>query len=585
MLKVYKKLLHYVPKERYLAFIAIGVTIISTFLTVGAYYFLNEFLKKLVVMGDLEQSKFYAFLIVGLLLVGSILYIGSVLITHALGFRLETNLRKYGIDGLTKASFRFFDLNSSGKTRMLIDDNAAQTHSIVAHLIPDNAGAVLTPILVLILGFLVDVRVGVVLAILAALSILQLALMTGDRNFMKIYQESLEKLSSETVEYIRGMQVVKIFEADVTSFKALHNAIMDYSKFALNYSMSCKNPYVIFQMMSFGFIAILILLVVLFTNVQAAPRELVVYFIMTLFLSGVLFASIMKIMYVSMYSFMGVSAVEKLETLFEAMQKDKLEFGSRKHFKNFDIEFDKVRFGYGNNLVLDGVSFKLAENKSYALVGDSGSGKSTIAKLISGFYKLDGGEIRIGGENLESYSEAAVMKHIAFVFQDAKLFKKSIYENVKIGNPEAGDEEIAKALHLAGCDDIVKKFPLGDKTIIGSQGIFLSGGEKQRIAIARAILKDANIIILDEASAAVDPENEYELQKAFSNLMRGKTVIMIAHRLSSIRSVDEILVMEDGKVVERGSDKELMDQGGKYKYLQDLYGKANDWRVRYEEMV
>lgn len=585
MLKVYRKLLYYVPKERHLAFIAIAITVVSAFLTVGAYYFLNEFLVKLIVMGDLEQSKLYAFVIVGLLIAGSVLYIGSVLITHALGFRLETNLRKRGIDGLTKASFRFFDLNSSGKTRRIIDDNAEQTHSIVAHMIPDNASAVLTPILVLILGFLVDLRVGVLLLILAVLSVIQLVLMTGDRSFMKVYQEALEKLSSETVEYIRGMQVVKIFEASVTSFKALHKAIMDYSKYALSYSMSCKRPYVLFQMLSFGFIAILIPIVVLFTDVQTDPRHLVVLFIMTLFLSGVLFASVMKIMYVSMYSYLGVSVVEKLEALFEEMQKDKLVFGSRKEFKSFDIEFDQVSFGYGSELVLDGISFKLEGNKSYALVGASGSGKSTIAKLISGFYKLDGGEIRIGGENIESYSEAAIMKHIAFVFQDAKLFKLSIYENVKTGNPDATDEEVAKALHLAGCDGIIKKLPMGINTIIGSKGIFLSGGEKQRIAIARAILKDADIIILDEASAAIDPENEYEMQKAFSNLMRGKTVIMIAHRLSSIRTVDEILVMEAGRIVERGSDKALMDKDGKYKFFQEIYGKANDWRVRYEESV
>lgn len=289
MFKIYNKLLYYVPGKRYLACIAITITVISTFLTVGAYYYLNEFLKRLIVIGNIGQAKYYAFVIVCLLVIGSVLYIGALLITHALGFRLETNLRKRGIDGLTSASFRFFDLNSSGKTRRIIDDNAAQTHMIVAHLIPDIAGAVLTPFLVLILGFLVDVKVGVLLSILALLSLLLLTLMMGNKNFMKCYQEALEKLSSETVEYIRGIQVVKIFEADVSSFKSLYTAIMDYSKFALNYSMDCKRPYVIFQMLMFGFVTLLIPVVVLCMDLHEQPHQLAVWLIMTLFLGGILF--------------------------------------------------------------------------------------------------------------------------------------------------------------------------------------------------------------------------------------------------------------------------------------------------------
>ncbi|ECH1172788.1 ABC transporter ATP-binding protein, partial [Salmonella enterica subsp. enterica] len=241
-----------------------------------------------------------------------------------------------------------------------------------------------------------------------------------------------------------------------------------------------------FQMLMFGFVTLLIPVVVLFINIHEQPRLLVVWLIMALFLGSVLFTAIMKIMYVSMYSFLGMSAVEKLEGLFEEMQKNRLKFGNLKHFKNFDIEFDNVCFGYGNERVLDSLSFKLEENKSYALVGASGSGKSTIARLISGFYRLDDGEIRIGGENISNYSEETIMKHIAFVFQTPRLFKKSIYENVKMGNPAASDEEIAKALHLAGCDSIIKKLLQGKNTVIGTKGVFLSGGEKQRIAIARA---------------------------------------------------------------------------------------------------
>ncbi|WP_342757196.1 ABC transporter ATP-binding protein [Kineothrix sedimenti] len=582
MLKVYKKLLHYVPKERWLAFVAILFTAVSTVITVSAYYYMYEFLKRLVIMNDAGDAFHYAIIIVGLLVAGSLIYIFSVLLTHILGFRLETNLRKKGIDGLINASFRFFDLNSSGRTRQLLDDNAAQTHSIVAHLIPDNAGAVLTPVLVLIMGFVIDLKVGIALLVFTVLGAGQIVLMSGDKHFMAIYQEALEKMNSETVEYVRGMQVVKIFGASVNSFKALHKAIMDYSKYALDYSMSCRKPYLRFQIVFLGAITILTPFMVLFTDIHADPKMLAVDLIMFLFLSGVLFSGFMKIMYVSMYAYMGISAVEKLERIFADMQKDKLEFGTLEKFKNFDIEFDKVSFGYGDEMVLENLSFKLEENKSYALVGASGSGKSTIAKLISGFYRINSGDIKIGGKSITSYSEEAITKSIAFVFQDSKLFKMSIYDNVKTANPDATNEEVFEALHLAGCDEIIKKFPLKEQTVIGTKGVFLSGGEKQRIAIARAILKNANIIIMDEASAAVDPENEHELQKAFKNLIKGKTVIMIAHRLSSIRAVDEILVMEKGKIIERGNDTELMREDSRYKRFQELYTKANDWRVRYE---
>ncbi|WP_462391908.1 ABC transporter ATP-binding protein [Clostridium cadaveris] len=585
MLKVYKKLLYYVPKKKWLAYMAIALTAVSTVVTVSAYYYMYEFLKELVIMNKSGDAFHYAVIIAGLLVVGSIIYMISVLLTHILGFRLETNLRKKGIDGLMNASFKFFDLNSSGRTRQLIDDNAAQTHSIVAHLIPDNAGAVLTPILVLAVGFMIDVKVGITLVLFTIAGAGQIILMSGDKNFMAIYQAALEKMNSETVEYVRGIQVVKIFGASVNSFKALHKAIMDYSKYALDYSMSCRKPYVRFQIIFLGAITILIPFVVLFMDIHSSPKVIAVYLIMVLFLDGVLFSGFMKIMYVSMYAYMGTSAVEKLEQIFVDMQKDKLEFGTLEKFENFDIEFENVSFGYSDEMILDNLSFKLEANKSYALVGASGSGKSTIAKLISGFYKINSGYIKIGGKSLSSYSEDAITKSIAFVFQDSKLFKMSILDNVQIANPNATKEQVIEALHLAGCDELIKKFPLKEQTVIGTKGVFLSGGEKQRIAIARAILKNANIIIMDEASAAVDPENEHELQKAFKNLIKGKTVIMIAHRLSSIRAVDEILVMEKGKIIEIGNDAELMKKDSKYKYFQELYTEANDWRVCYEEFV
>src|SRR5699024_9206822 len=248
--------------------------------------------------------------------------------------------------------------------------------------------------------------------------------------------------------------------------------------------------------------------------------------------SGLFLVTFNKVMYVGQNSFMGAQAVDKLEALFVEMQKDKLETGELDQMENFEIAFDHVSFGYKDENVLEDLSFKLPQHQTYALVGASGSGKSTIAKLISGFYKINSGQLKIGGREISAYSEKALEKHIAFVFQNAKLFKTSIFENVRMGNPEADNEMVMEALHQAKCDDILAKFEQKEKTVIGSKGVDLSGGEIQRIAIARALLKDADIIILDEASAAADPENEYEIQQAFSNLIRNKTVIMIAHRLS-----------------------------------------------------
>ena len=582
MLTVYKKILSYVPKERYLAYIGILLSMLSVVFKVWGYYYLSKFLIEIIVYNNIENAKYYGFCIVGLLIIGITLYGIAGLVTHVLGFRLETNLRKYGIEGLSKASFSFFDTHPSGKTRKIIDDNATDTHMIVAHLIPDNAGAILMPILLLVLGFFVSLKVGIILIILSIVGGISLSMMTGEKEFMKIYQESLETLSSETVEYVRGIQVIKIFGISVESFKALNTAIKNYSKYSLEYAMSCKRGFVGFQWFFFSFIAMVIPILLLFFNIED-PKMLAVELIMVLFLSGALFVSLMAIMYVSMYAFMGQSVVEKLESIFEEMNSNKLTFGSNEEFENYNITFENVSFGYTDKKIINDLNFSLEENKSYALVGSSGSGKSTIAKLISGFYKVDSGVIKIGNRSISSYSEEALINNIAFVFQNVKLFKTSIYDNVKIGKADASYEEVMTAMNLAGCNSILDKFSEREQTQIGTKGVYLSGGEKQRIAIARAILKDAKIIIMDEASAAVDPENEYELQRAFSNLIKDKTVIMIAHRLPSIRNVDEILVMNNGEIIERGTDRELMALDGEYKKLQSLYNKANEWRVNYEK--
>ena len=580
MFKVYKKLFAYVPERKYLVYVSILLSVLPTFAITGAYYYLYVFFDRLMVKNDLSGSAFYAWVIFGLLIGGHVVYFAGVLASHILGFRLETNLRKRGIAGLSEASFRFFDLNSSGRIRKIIDDNASQTHSIVAHLLPDIANALVKPFLLLIAGYIVSFRVGIGLTVLTVAAAILYISMSGETQFMKRYQQALERLSAESVEYVRGIQVVKIFNADARSFKAMYEAIQDYARLALNYSMSCKIPWVLLQWAMFCVAALIVPFIFLLPGVFSQGTETAVELLMLMFLSGVMFSTIMKVMYVVMYAFNGGMAVDKLEAMYEDMHKDALWHGSREMADNFDIEFDHVTFGYGEKPVLKDVSFTLKQNHSYALVGASGSGKSTIAKLISGFYRVDQGRIKIGGFPLEDYSEKSILGNIAFVFQDVKLFKTSLYENVAMANVSASREKVMEAFHRAGCDSILDKFDDREKTIIGSKGVYLSGGEKQRIGIARAILKNARIVIMDEASAAVDPENEHELQKAFAELMKDKTVIMIAHRLTSVRNVDEILVIEDGQVIERGSDSELMKQESRYKFFQDLYAQANEWRVR-----
>lgn len=578
-MKVYKKLFGYVPGDLMSGYLAMILSGISAFLMVVGYYFIYLFLVEMIAKGNYESAGYFSSRIVIYLTLSGLLYLFAGLASHKLAFRLETNLRKRGIDGLTDSSFRFFDLNSSGYIRKTIDDNAEKTHMAVAHMLPDNSQAFLVPIFALILSFVISLRVGGVILVLSVVSGLILKGMMGNREFMKLYQASLDKLSSETVEYIRGMQVVKIFGSRLKSFKVLHEAILNYSKYAYNYSISCKKPYVIYQLIFLGLIAIISIPLSFFLTGIRDPETIAVELIMIFFLSGVMMVSFMKIMWANMNIFNANYAMENLEDLYGKMQEDKLSYGRIEDFDNYTIAFDHVSFSYGEKKVLEDVSFSLQEKKTYALVGHSGSGKSTIAKLLSGFYKIDSGSIKIAGRDLSEYSKEAIIRNISFVFQDSRLFKKSIYDNVALADENATREEVMEAMRLAGCDEIIEKFQMKENTMIGSKGVYLSGGEKQRIAIARAILKKSPIVIMDEASASIDADNEYKLQKAFKNLMRDKTVIMIAHRMTSIRFVDEILVLEDGQIAERGNHETLLEKQGLYSRLLYLYESANDWRV------
>ena len=578
-MNVYKKVFHYVPEKIVPGILSILTSLLSGVILVYAYMLLYFFLENLILFRDEGQSYILSLKIVLALTLAGLFYLFSGVLSHIFAFRLETNLRKKGIEGLASASFRFYDLHSSGYIRKSIDSNAEKTHQAVAHMIPDSAQAFLVPLLSLALGFFVSLRVGVILLLLVLVSGFFLQKMMGGSQFMKFYQESLNHLSAETVEYVRGIQVVKLFGNRLQSFKAMKEAIENYAKYAFEYSLSCKTPYVLYQWIFLGLIPILSIPLSFLLVKEPQPEKLIIDLIMIFFLDGVIMVAFMKIMWSGMYIFNASFAIEEMEKLYKKMQEDSLQYGREEKFPNYSMEFQNVDFSYGDKKVLEGLSFRLEEGKSYALVGHSGSGKSTIAKLFSGFYKADKGQIRIGDLPIESYSKNALCKAISFVFQDSKLFHKTIYENVLLGKPSATPEEVHRALELAGCREILERFPEKENTLIGAKGVYLSGGEKQRIAIARAILKDAPIVILDEASASIDADQEYALQNAFKNLIQGKTVIMIAHRLSSIQGLHEILVLEEGKILERGSSKELLQKDSRYKKLWELYQTTEDWRI------
>ena len=583
---IYKKIFAYVPEAKGYGYLSLLLSVASAAGLVAGYYFVYCVMVALIQEGNVAHAMALSIRAMMTLTAGSLLYFASGIASHKLGFHVETNLRKKGIDGVTKASFRFFDLNPSGVVRKTIDDNAGLTHQSVAHMIPDLGQAFVVPILSLILGFYVSIRLGIVLVVLIVIGgLLFKSMMGGETKFMQIYQDALKRMSAETVEYIRGIQVVKIFGADVQSFKALHDAIHDYAKYAYAYSKSCKLPYTAIQWLLIGVTAIVMVPLSFYLHRVGDMRSFYVELIMLLFISGVTFSSLMRIMYSSMYIFNANYALSNLEKMYDDMLKDKIAFGTKETFDGEDIVFSHVDFGYGDKPVFKDFNLNLDGGKTYALIGASGSGKSTLAKLLSGFYKIDGGDIFIGGTPLSEYSEKAVAENIAFIFQDPKLFNGSIFDNIAVAKGGATEDEVLKALKDAASMDIIENLPNGMHTLIGAKGVYLSGGEKQRIAIARAMLKDAKIVVMDEASAAIDADNEYKLQASFKKLMEGKTVIMIAHRLTSVRNVDEILVMEKGKVVERGSHDVLMAKDSYYKRELLRYNMANDWRINDERAL
>ena len=513
--------------------------------------------------------------------VGSIvLYFAALMSTHIAAFRTARNIRRAAMAHVLKLPLGFFTGSQSGRLRKLIDDNAGLTEDLLAHKLPDLAGTIVTPVAAVLMLFLFDWRMGLLCLLTMVLALLSMCLMMGGKNagFFHRYQKEIERMSGEAVEYVRGIPVVKMFQQTVYSFKAFYAAIRDYSDLASQYAMSCRVGQTCFLTFINGAFALLIPAALLLAS-GGDVRAVLVNFIFYALFAPACGQMINRIMYMSEAVMEADEAVGRLD---EILSQKPMEYtGIEKQPADAAVSFDHVTFTYpgADRPALSDVSFAVRPGQVTALVGPSGGGKTTAASLIPRFWDADSGAVSIGGVNVKEMATEDLMKQTAFVFQDTRLFKESLLENIRAARPDASRDEVLSAAHAAQCDDILEKLPHGLDTVVGARGVYLSGGEQQRIALARAILKDAPIVVLDEATAFADPENEHQIQKAFEALIRNKTVLMIAHRLSTVQDADHIIVLSGGKIAEQGSHESLLAQHGVYAAMWEDYQQSARWKV------
>ena len=528
-----------------------------------------------------ELINTYAWYAMGTAIGGVCIYFLALLLSHLAAFRAETNMRRQAMQKIVKLPLGFFDTNTSARIRKIIDDNASITHTFLAHQMPDLAGSIMMPLASLVLIFIFDFWLGLacLFPIIAALIIMSSMRGRRGRHFMKRYMDALEEMNTEAVEYVRGIPIVKVFQQTVFSFKNFHNSITRYKDMVSEFTMMWEKPMSAYTVIIHGFVYFLVPVAILLIGNSSNHVGVLLDLIFFILITPVFGQSIMKNMQMNQAMGQASEAVNRLETLTNveplAVAPNPISIGGH------GISFIGTSFTYpgSRQKAIDNINFTIPEGKTYALVGASGSGKTTIARLVPRFWDVDTGQITIGGSNVKDIAPKELMQHVSFVFQNTRLFKSTLLENICYGNPHATDETIEHAVNLAQCREIIDKLPHGLNTQIGTQGTYLSGGEQQRIALARAILKDAPIVILDEATAFSDPENEHLIQKALGKLTQGKTVLTIAHRLTSVVDVDSILVIDAGKIAEQGNHSELIHRQGVYAGMWNEYQKSIQWTI------
>lgn len=583
------RLLNYSGNYKYLTIVGMFLSALSAICLLVPFVYIWDVVNALLAVApDFTKAQnldVYAINAFTFAVLGIILNFFGLMGTHLSAFKNEKNMKDAAIKHLLKLPLGYFSNHTSGGLRKIIDYSTAKTEIFLAHQLFDLTGAIVTPIVFLILLFSFDWRLGLICLIPIILCFVFMYPMFSkeSRNSMEKYEKYLEEMNGEAVEYVRGIPVTKAFQQSIYSFKNFINAIKNYGKFSAEYSMSIHIPMTAFTVSINGFFALLIPAGILLAG-SVVDVKFFANFMFYIIFTPICAVMMMKIMTVSQDWMLASCALDSIEAILN--ENPLVDPINPQKPKNHSIEFEGVYFDYenadGDEHILNDVNLKINENETVALVGPSGGGKTTIASLIPRFWDVNQGSIKVGDVDVRSISTKELMKNISFVFQNTTLFKDSIYNNVAIGRKGASRDDVKKALSLTQCDDIIDELPDGINTVIGSEGTYLSGGQQQRIALARAVLKDAPIIILDEATALADPENEYLIQKAISEITKDKTVIMIAHRLSSVKNVDKIYVVENGRIVEEGNHHTLIDSGGIYSRMWDEFNQSIQWKVKSE---
>lgn len=563
---------------------ALILSALSTLAGIAPYLLIWSIVRELFTAGASYSTTLvntYAWWAVGTAIGSILLYFCALTLSHLAAFRVEANIRRYTMQKIVRMPLGFFDNNTTGRIRKIIDDNAGITHGFLAHQMPDLAGTIMMPLTALVLIFVFDWRLGLACLFPIIISIMLMGFMMGKKGqyFMKSYMDSLEEMNTETVEYVRGIPVVKVFQQTVFSFKNLHNSILKYKNMVSEYTKIWEKPMSAYTVIINGFAFFLIPASILLIGNSGNYASILLNLFLYILVSPVFSQSIMRSMYLNQALRQAGEAVNRIETLTNVEQLPVP--ANPKPVTGHDISFTDVSFSYpgAHKKAVDNISFRIPEGKTIALVGASGGGKTTIARLVPHFWDVTEGQVCIGGTNVKDIVPKELMNNISFVFQNTRLFKTSLLENIRYGNPDATSEEVEQAANLAQCREIIDRLPEGLNTKIGAEGTYLSGGEQQRIVLARAILKNAPIVVLDEATAFTDPENEHLIQTALKKLTKGKTVLMIAHRLTSVQGADTILVIDKGKISEQGTHRELLNKQGIYTYMWKEYQQSVQWTI------